>query len=176
MQLRNVPAFGLGNHREQSNNDIQEQITAANSASPLADTSKQAKEVLKEQTESAPSQSAAGPAPEPTSEAATDKASASISDSKLSKGIDTALTAGSIVAPAARPAIMAAKAGKEVIETTIDKFREWQKDNKTEAGANAYRDAETAKFYSDNGVSDIADQALQDRIAMRMQYGSPSPS
>lgn len=151
MQLRNVPSFGLGNHKEQSNNEIQEQLTAQNSANPLADKTS---------------------SPQGTQES--EKLS-SVSDGKLSKGIDTALTGTALIYPAARPAVMALKAGKEVAEKTIDKIRELQQSNKATAASNTIRDSESAKFFSQNSVQDMADEKVEARQAIRRDY-EPTPS
>jgi hypothetical protein len=165
MRLRNVPAFGLGNHREQSNDEIQKQLNAQSSASAGDDASKRVRDVLKDNQQAKSGQGESH---------ADVPASQSVSNSALSKGIDTALTGAAIVAPATRPAVMAAKAGKEVIETAIDKYREWQRDNKAEAGVNALRDADSAKFFAENDTVDMAEQVLERQARMRMA-GGPSP-
>lgn len=181
MQLRNVPSFGLGNHKEQSNNEIQEQLTAQNAATPLADKTKNADQVVKANHDDRQGLgSSDGPAtrqsPIGDSQGVQEpEKPASISDTKLSKGIDAAFTGVALVYLATWPAVMAIEAGKDVAEKTIDKIREFQKDDKGTAASNSIQDAESAKFFSKNGVEGMADRAIEARQAMRRGY-EPEPS
>jgi hypothetical protein len=181
MQLRNVPSFGLGNHKEQSNNEIQEQLTAQNSATPLADKTKNAAEVMRTAHDDTQafrngiSHDTSQAEPGSPQGAQEPEKLASISDSKLSKGIDYALTGAALVSPTTRPAVMALQAGKDVAEKTIDKIREFQQSDKVSAASNTIRDAENAKFFSQNNVQGMADEKIEARQAMRRAH-EPAPS
>lgn len=150
MKLRNVPAFGLGNHREQSNSEIQQKNIAQSNATPLSELSRQKQQEI----------------------VSVVNEGANIFDSNLSKGIDAALTGTALVVPATRPAIATIKIGKEIAESVIEKFSKLKQSDANLSAKNAFRDAEHAKFFSENDVKHIANQELRNR----MQQGLDEPS